>query len=361
MKKILVKSSKNNYFVCIGTGLLKKAGILISSVFPSETKLMVVSQKKISSIYFKILSSELRKRGFKVFLHIVPTGECAKSEKELFKLLKALLRKGFERRDGLIALGGGVVGDLTGFAAASYLRGIKYVHVATTLLAQVDSAIGGKTAIDLEEGKNLMGAFHPPSLVISDVSVLKTLSDKELRASLAEVVKYGVIRDKELFNFLVTNNKKILSKNPSALEKIVVASSKIKAGVVTRDEYETKGERIILNYGHTFAHGIEGALKYEKIVHGEAVAIGMVMAARLSNFSRLCSKETFDRQIDLLKVFRLPLNLSKLKVSPKKIFSVMMNDKKKKNGKLRFVLPQKIGKVTVKTDVPASLIRKVII
>jgi 3-dehydroquinate synthase len=332
---------------------------LIAGTFQPGIKLMIVSQKNLAP-YLKTISSSLSAKGFEVYSHMLPDGEIAKSGAELFRLAYGLLAKGFERRDGIVAVGGGVVGDLAGFAASVYLRGIRYVNIATTLLAQVDSAIGGKTAIDLKEGKNLMGAFWPPALVISDVSVLRSLSKRELCASLGEVVKYGVIRDPALFNFLEKDSKKMLQKNLGAIEKIVLACAKIKAGVVTRDEFETKGERAILNYGHTFAHGIEGALGYKGLVHGEAVAIGMMMASQLSVELGLCSQDLPWRQMKLLTSMKLPVSVKKFNLKSAAILKSMMTDKKKSKGMLRFVLPRSIGKVTVEKDISFESIRKIL-
>jgi 3-dehydroquinate synthase len=351
MKTIPVKSSKGNYKICVGRALLPKTGTLISGIFPSGARLMIVSQRNLAP-YVKIITASLLKKRFEVHVHWLPQGEIAKSEKELFRLCRALLALGFERRDGIVAVGGGVVSDLAGFAAAVYLRGIRYVNVATTLLAQVDSAIGGKTAIDLKEGKNLMGSFWPPALVISDVNVLRTLPTRELCASLGEVVKYGVIRDPALFRFLEQKGKKILRKAPKVIEKIVVSCTAIKAGVVGRDEFETKGERAILNYGHTFAHGIEGALGYHRLVHGEAVAIGMMMAAQLAAELGLCSEDLPWRQMKLLISLRLPVSIKRLNLKTDAILKAMMKDKKKNRGTLRFALPRRIGRVTLKKNIP---------
>ena len=221
MRTIQVKSSKGNYKILVGRSLLPRAGALVSGIFSPGVRLMIVSQKNLAA-YLRPIVSSLSKKGFEVHIHWLPKGEVAKSGEELFRLSRALLAKGFERRDGIVAVGGGVVGDLAGFAASVYLRGIRYVNVATTLLAQVDSAIGGKTAIDLKEGKNLMGSFWPPALVISDVNVLRSLPSRELCAALGEVVKYGVIRDPALFRLLEVNGKKIFRKDPDILEKIVL-------------------------------------------------------------------------------------------------------------------------------------------
>ena len=359
MKTIQVKSLKGNYKICIGQGLLSRTGVLVSDIFAPGTKLMIVSQKNLAP-YLKTIAASLSKKGFKVSSHMLPDGEVAKSRAELFRLSDDLLAKGFERRDGIVAVGGGVVSDLAGFGASVYLRGIRYVNIATTLLAQVDSAIGGKTAIDLKEGKNLMGAFWPPALVISDVSVLRSLPQRELYASLGEVVKYGMIRDPALFNLLEKNCKRILRKDLGAIEKVVLACAKIKAGVVSRDEFETKGERAILNYGHTFAHGIEGALGYKGLVHGEAVAIGMMMAAQLAADLGLCSQELPWRQMKLLVAMQLPVSIKKFSLKVAAILRAMMRDKKKSKGTLRFVLPRRIGKVTVEKDISPESVRKIL-
>jgi 3-dehydroquinate synthase len=320
---------------------------------------MIVSQKNLKP-YLKTISASLVKKGFEVYVHILPDGEIAKSGAELFRLSYDLLAKGFERRDGIVAVGGGVVSDLAGFAASVYLRGIRYVNIATTLLAQVDSAIGGKTAIDLKEGKNLMGAFWPPALVISDVNVLRSLPQRELCASFGEVVKYGVIRDPALFSLLEKNFKKMLRKDLGGIEKVVLACAKIKAGVVSRDEFETKGERAILNYGHTFAHGIEGALGYKGLVHGEAVAIGMMMAAQLAADLGLCPQELPWRQMKLLISMELPVSIKKFNLKTAVILKAMMTDKKKSRGVLRFVLPRGIGKVTVEKDISPKSVLKIL-
>ncbi|MBU9889289.1 MAG: 3-dehydroquinate synthase [Candidatus Omnitrophica bacterium] len=359
MKVLTVRSSRGHYRICVGRGLLSRSGALMSGVFERKARLMIVSQKNLN-FCTRPLAASLRKRGFKVHTHLLPNGEVAKSEKELFKLTRSLLALGFERRDGIVAVGGGVVSDLAGFAAAVYLRGIRYVNIATTLLAQVDSAIGGKTAIDLPEGKNLMGAFHPPALVIADVALLRSLPARELCASLGEVVKYGMIRSGGLFRFLEEHADAILRKDLRVLEKIVAVSAGIKAGVVSRDEFETRGERMILNYGHTFAHGVEGALRYGRLVHGEAVAVGMMMAAQLAANLGLCSQELVWRQMKLIVSLKLPVSIKNLDLRTHAILKVMMRDKKKKEGALRFVLPRRIGRVSIEKKIPLPLVQKVI-
>lgn len=360
MKPIQVKSLKHHYSIHVGSGLLAQSGKLLTKVFNPGCRVMLVTQKAVPAPHRKKIEASLRQAGFQLFFYYLPQGEKAKSEKELFRLIAALLKNGFERGDAMVALGGGVTGDVSGFAAACYLRGIRYAQIPTTFLAQVDSSIGGKTAVNTPEGKNLVGAFNPPVIVISDVDVLKTLPERELRAAIAEVIKYGVIADPKLFSFLENNVSQILAKNVSALTRIVYDSARIKAGVVSRDEFETKGERMILNYGHTFGHGVEGALKYKKLVHGEAVALGMLMAAEMSVRLGLCPGELQQRQLKLIRSFDLPISLDRLGISTKTIFNVMAHDKKKKAGKLRFVLPEYVGRVSIVSGIADSEILSVI-
>jgi len=256
--------------------------------------------------------------------------------------------------------GGGVVGDLSGYAASSYLRGVPFANIGTTLLAQVDSSIGGKTGINLREGKNLVGAFYPPKAVFSDIGTLRTLPQREFRASLAEVVKYGMIRNPQLFRDLENRAPSILAKEKSILTKVVTACARIKTQVVSRDEKETRGERMILNYGHTFGHAFEQAVRYRSIMHGEAVSIGMVCAAQLAQKLKLLSGLDVLRQTDLLKRLGLPVSIGKYRLKVQVLCQAMMYDKKRKSGKLRFILPDRIGHVVVRDDIPMHLVRKVL-
>ncbi len=360
MRTINVQSLKHSYPIYVGSGLLSKSGSLLKKVVEPGCRVMIVTQQSVPVVHRKKLEYALQRAGFWIFHHYLPQGEKAKSEKELFTLIAALLKNGFERGDAIVALGGGITGDVSGFAAACYLRGIRYAQIPTTLLAQVDSSIGGKTAVNTKEGKNLVGAFYPPVMVISDVDTLETLPARELRAAMAEVIKYGVIADPKLFSFLEKNKTKILTNNRAALTRIVSDSARIKAAVVSRDEFETKGERIMLNYGHTFAHGIEGALGYEKLVHGEAVALGMLMAAEVAARLKLCSGEFQRRQLALVRAFELPVSLAGFKTSAQAVFHKMAHDKKKKSGKLRFIFPKTAGKVKVVTDIDTALVLAVI-
>ncbi len=359
MKTIAVRSQRGLYNIVIGKGLLAKLGTILTSR-GVKGRVMIVTQDTIAKHYLKKVTASLHAKKIQTHVHLVANGETAKSETELFRLYNTLSDKDFERRDAIVALGGGVVGDLAGFAASSYLRGVSFFNVPTTLLAQVDSAIGGKTGINLRQGKNLVGAFYPPKAVISDIAALTTLPDRELHASMAEVVKYGIIKSAGLFRFLEKKADAILAKDLMSLEKIVTASAKIKAGVVGRDEFETRGERMILNFGHTFGHGFEQALSYHKLLHGEAVAAGMVCAAHLAVRLKMFPASGLRRLMQLLKRFRLPVSLAGLDVDLETVLLAMNRDKKKKAGRLRFVLPVEIGKVKVREDIPLGMIREIL-
>lgn len=360
MHKIKVKSSKHDYEILIGKKILGKAGELIKKL-PFDGKVFILTQKNVAKHYLNDVERSLKKEGFQTVSYFAPDGEKAKSPEELVKVFAALLKGGFERRDMLLALGGGVIGDLGGFAASTYLRGIKFVNVATTLLAQVDSAIGGKTAVNLKEGKNLAGTFYPPLMVLSDVATLKTLPERELKASLAEVVKYGVIRDPQLFRLLEENVDKIARHDLKIYEEMVRRSSQIKATVVTRDEFETLGERMILNYGHTFGHAFEGAGSFKALLHGEAVGVGMHCAAILAEQMNLVKAPFCERQAKLLKKLGLPIKLSKSKFEIKSVMTAMMHDKKKRAGKIRFILPTRLGKVEAVDKIEMKDIQQLIL
>ena len=279
--------------------------------------------------------------GTKIHIHLFDDAESAKNLKTVELLARKLVRVGADRKSLLIAVGGGVVGDVVGFVAASYLRGVALVQVPTTVVAQVDSSVGGKTGVNLPEGKNLVGAFYPPSLVLVDPEVLRTLPAREFRGGLAEVIKYGVIADAKLFAFLEQNMDRILARDDQALEHVIRRSIEIKAQVVSKDERES-GLREILNYGHTFAHALESATRYKKFQHGEAVAWGMMCAALLGH-------ETVHTPADdVARVIALVRRLGPLpewpSVPAQRLFALMRADKKTKFGKVRFVLSVRIGK-----------------
>ncbi len=359
MRSIPIKTSVSQYPVFVAPTLLQRLGTLLQDQ-GFTGKAVLVTQKSIAKHYLKNTLKILKSKNYLIQVYYLPEGEKAKCEKELFKLYHFLVKQDMERRDFLIALGGGVVGDLTGFAAATYLRGIKYVNVATTLLAQVDSAVGGKTGINLGEGKNLIGAFYPPKMVISDVQLLQTLPEREFRASLAEVVKYGVIRSGDLFRYLEDQLDLVLKRDERVLDHIVFESAKIKAQVVMNDEFETKGERMILNLGHTFGHAFEQVTGYRTYLHGEAVALGMVCAARLAVELKMFSDYEEKRLLALLTKLKLPVSIESAKLRMNAILSAMQKDKKKSAGKLRFVLPTHIGDVLVRDDIPLPTLQKIL-
>ena len=272
----------------------------------------------------------------------IPDGEEFKSSETLGEIYDTLIDQTFDRTCGMVALGGGVIGDITGYAAATFLRGIPFVQVPTTLLAQVDSSVGGKTGINHPQGKNLIGAFYQPRHVHIDVHVLGTLSEREYAAGLAEVIKYGIISDAEFFAWLEQNADSLLNRDPDALAHAVMISCQTKSNVVENDEKEL-GLRAILNYGHTFGHAVEKLAGYGVVKHGEAVAIGMVVAARISYQCGFCNQEDVSRIRELLVRFNLPVDPPEFPVA--EYLTVMARDKKVKEGKLRFVLNHGIGSV----------------
>lgn len=363
MKTLTVSSSKGRYPVFIGKKLLKKIASFVRPVAgKKETlKVFLLSQKKVAEKYAGPVRSALKRSGYPSVLHLLPDGEKAKSQAELFKIYRRLLKEKMERKDLILALGGGAIGDVGGFAASTYLRGIAFANIATTLLAQVDSALGGKTAINLPEGKNLVGTFYPPRFVLSDIEVLKTLPLREYRSSMAEVIKYGMIRDAGLFALLEKQADKVLHRESGILQRIVRRCAGIKGGVVSRDEEETKGERMILNYGHTFGHGLEKALNYRRLMHGEAVAAGMVCAARLAVRLKMFSPSEEKRQNVLIQKYGLPVSLAPFALSASRILKAMMHDKKKSGGVLRFILPVRIGRVQAVRGISSKLLESVLI
>jgi 3-dehydroquinate synthase len=289
----------------------------------------------------------------------VPAGEGSKSLAEAARLYTRLAARAADRRTPVIAVGGGVVGDLAGFVAATYNRGLPLVMVPTTLLAMVDSSVGGKVGINLPEGKNLVGAFHQPAAVWIDTDLLATLPDREYRSGLAEVVKYGVILDAEFFGWLEASADAVLRREPAAVAHVVARSCRLKADVVEQDEREETGLRMVLNYGHTFAHAFEAVGGYGAWLHGEAVAAGMACASRLAERRGLIPSEVTARQVKLLSRFGLPTE-RRPGWEPDAILAVMRRDKKNVGGRLRFILPTRLGHVGAFDDIPDALVREVL-
>lgn len=354
MKKFKVRLGKKSYSIVIGYRILTKLGEVLKRLKIGKDTL-IITNSKIWSLYGARLKRALQSQGFNVACEKIPDRETSKSNKEVVRLVGKISR--FDKRRGtfVIAFGGGVVGDLAGFVASIYKRGIPYIQIPTTLLGQVDSAIGGKVAIDLDIAKNLVGAFYQPRLVVSDTSLLKSLPPREIRSGLAEIIKYGVIADKRLFLYIETNLKKLLGLNREVLEYTIYRCSKIKAGIVERDEYDQKDIRAILNFGHTAGHAIETAGGYSKLyTHGEAIAIGMVIATDIAFELGILKKENKARIETLIKNAGLPVKIRKLGL--RNIMEAQSYDKKIIHGVNRFVLPVKIGKVGIYEDIPKKLI-----
>jgi 3-dehydroquinate synthase len=321
------------------------------------TKAVVVTNATVNGLYGQRVLKSLAGARFSAMPMEVPDGEQAKSLDWANAIYTALLINAFDRRSPLIALGGGVVGDLAGFAAATYMRGVPFVQVPTTLLAMVDSSVGGKTGVNHAMGKNMIGAFHQPRLVLIDLNVLTTLPREEFLSGMAEVIKYGVIWDRELFAYLEQHRERILAQEPEALAHMICRSCEIKADVVGKDEREG-GLRAILNYGHTVGHAVE-MLENFTMRHGEAVAIGMVYAARLAHRSGLCDASVPEQVERIIAAYGLPTGLDALSKRPTvtQLTDALMVDKKVEGGKVRFVLPKKIGEVVITKDWDESQLR----
>ena len=337
-----VTLGSRSYQICIGGGLLQGLGELCAQL-PLTRRAAIVTNPVVNRLYGAKVSASLRRAGFQVTTIEVPGGERAKSLPQAARLYRAFLRHRLDRRSAVIALGGGVIGDLAGYAAATYLRGLPLIQVPTTLLAQVDSSVGGKVAVNLPQGKNLVGAFYQPSLVVADIQALRSLPRRELRAGLTEVVKHGMIADPELFGYIEAHLDAILQTEEQPLAFLVTRSCEIKVKVVEQDERE-EGLRAILNFGHTIGHAIEAATGYRRLLHGEAVAIGMVVATALSVKRGLCEEDVLQRLRSLLVRIGLPITST---VNMKSIIKTIGYDKKVKDNIIHFVLTKGIGHVTV--------------
>ena len=337
------------YRIAIGPGLLRDGAALAAHVRGRHA--FVVSDSNVAPLYARDVAATLQARlpRAQVLVSCIPAGESAKTLDHFAELLRELADFGATRDACVFALGGGVVGDLAGFAAACWMRGIDCVQLPTTLLAMVDSAVGGKTAVDLPQGKNLVGAFHPPRAVFADTAALRTLPERELRAGLAEVVKYGAIRDAQFLDWLDENAEALLSRDADALSEAIARSCMHKAVIVERDPFE-RGERALLNFGHTFAHAIEAEQGYGGLNHGEAVSAGMVCAARLSAHLAMASADDADRLAALLRRFGLPVEVP-AGLAPDALVARMHLDKKAAAGALRFVLWRGPGRAEVVADV----------
>jgi len=356
MRKVTLGLGSNSYDILIGSGLLMQTGARLKEIGFSD-KLVIVTDPTVKKLYGDTLKQNLVDSGFEVLLLEVPEGEEQKSLETAGRLYHELTSFYAERTTPILALGGGVIGDLTGFVAATYMRGVPLIQLPTTLLAQGDSSIGGKVAVNHGQLKNKIGAFYHPRLTISDIATLKSLSPRELSDGLAEIIKHGAILDEEFFSYLEENLDKIKSLDDQVLERVVSRSAEIKAGVVEKDELDL-GLRNILNYGHTIGHAIESASEL-KVWHGEAVAIGMLAEARISNKLGILDKNEVNRLKEIIARVGLPTELPPLE--PEKMVQAMKHDKKILQGKIRFALPRTIGEVFITDEVSTSLIEQVLV
>ncbi len=351
MQTLTVGLGERSYPIHIGTGLLANAALL-SAHLPKK-RVAIVTNTTVAPLYLEQLQQTLQQIGVQSETVILPDGERYKTSDTLNLIYDALLTHRCERSTPLIALGGGVIGDMTGFAAASYLRGVPFIQIPTTLLSQVDSSVGGKTGINHPLGKNMIGAFYQPQLVLIDISTLNTLPDKELSAGLAEVIKYGLIRDLPFLEWLELNMEKLLARDVEALQYAVMRSCQNKAEVVAADERES-GDRALLNLGHTFGHAIESGMGYGNWLHGEGVAAGTMMAADLSRRMGWLSDQDVLRIRNLFERAHLPVTAPDLGVE--KYLDYMGLDKKVEGGKLRFVLLKQVGQAALESHVPSDLL-----
>ena len=361
--KLRINLKENSYDIIIEHGLLSELGALISKKF-GKPKTFIVTDSNIAVHWLKQTIESLSAQGMSPKVLEVPVGESTKSFINLEKIIDQLLESKVDRDSVLIALGGGVIGDLAGFAGAITLRGIKVIQVPTTLLSQVDSSVGGKTGVNVRQGKNLVGSFHQPSLVAIDTKVLQTLPSRQLFAGYAEVLKYGLIKDRSFFDWLELNGKKVLEGDKLAQQFAIFTSCRIKAEIVEADEKE-KNLRAILNFGHTFGHALEAEAGYDgNLLHGEAVSIGMVLAIELSKSLGYLSGQDAGRAVEYIRNIGLPTNINSIEGStswhPDGIIQHMQHDKKVSNGQLRFVLIKGIGEAYLTADVERNDIYRVI-
>ncbi len=354
---VRVALGERGYDIEIGAGTLPLAGERVAKTVGAPHA-AVVTDTNVEATHAAIVAESLRRAKTRVDVLSVEPGEKSKSVERADALWRELLKHGADRNTVVVAVGGGVVGDLAGFVAATYARGLALVQVPTTLVAQVDSSVGGKVGVNLPGAKNMVGAIWQPAAVLIDTDVLATLPMREYRAGLAEVVKYGAALDAELFADLEKSAKEIAERDPATLPAIVARCCRLKADVVQQDERELTGRRAVLNYGHTFAHAIEAVGGYGALLHGEAVAIGMICASRLAERLGRCDAQVTRRQVDLLAKLGLPVAVPKM--DSQELVEAMRHDKKARQGKLNFVLPTEMGHVELVADVSEQLVREVL-
>jgi 3-dehydroquinate synthase len=356
MTRVQVQLGERSYSIDIGDGSLSSAGGVLTSLGAGH-RCAVVTDANVGPLYAGVVTGSLEGAGFAVETVTVPAGERSKSVEQLARLWNAFVALDLDRDSTVVALGGGVVGDLAGFAAATYMRGIRCVQIPTTMLACVDSSVGGKTAIDLDAGKNLVGAFHQPAAVLIDPATLRTLPKRQLAAGLAEVIKYGVIMDAPFFERLERDIEALLALKSDVTVEAIGRCCELKARVTSADERES-GLRAILNYGHTVGHALEAASGYEGLLHGEAVALGMLAAGRVAEALGMTGPDVTSRQEALLARAGLPTSLPMPHRDAGGVLDVMRHDKKSRGGKITMVLAVRIGEVKVVRDVKPELAAK---
>ncbi len=353
MFTVNVELGDRSYPIFVAEGLLNSADVV--APYLGQGRVVIVSNDVVAPLYMETVKQLFA--GREIMEIILPDGEAHKNLDAISHIYDSLLAGKYDRNTLLVALGGGVVGDITGFAAATYLRGINFVQIPTTLLAQVDSSVGGKTGVNHPLGKNMIGAFYQPSCVVADTSVLKTLPQREVKAGLAEVIKYGLIYDASFFNWLADNSDGIVLSDPALLSQVIRTCCEIKAEIVAKDEKES-GIRALLNLGHTFGHAIETASGYGTWLHGETVSMGMVMAADLSRRIGWMDRDTAGRIRSVLEEnFGMPV-LPPADISVEQYIDLMLSDKKAELGKIRFVLLKAIGEAAIEGDVDKMLLKE---
>lgn len=358
MRKVVLTHTNGICNILIQSNLLEHIGEISLKTFQNPRRAIIVTDKNVAKFIARQVNQSLKQAGFDVKTLVLLPGERQKNLDTVRRLYDAFLTHKMDRWSPVFAVGGGIVGDIAGFASATYMRGLPFFQVPTTLLAQVDASIGGKVGVDLPQGKNLVGTFYQPQAIFIDPTLIMTLTDKEISNGLAEVVKYGIIENNGFFAFLGKNILKLLQRDITVLETIIYICTSIKARFVEQDEKDEKDLRAILNYGHTIGHAIESASLYKRFSHGEALAIGMECEAKMAVEIGLASEELLIRQNELLKKCRLPTQIKGLRAE--NIVKFIEQDKKVKNGKVRFALPEKIGKVKFPVFVSEKIIYKAI-
>ena len=353
-KTVHVNLGDRSYDILVGSGNLDRVSACVDAL-GAVSHVVIITDENVQEPHAVRVAESLTDGSVEVDLLVVEPGEPTKSADMAAGLWDGLLQLGADRKTLVMAVGGGVIGDLAGFVAATYARGVRFFQVPTSLLAQVDSSVGGKVGINLPEAKNMVGAFKQPAGVLIDIATLETLPEREYRAGLAEVVKYGVILDAEFFDYLETNVEGLLKHDTDVLIHVVERCCRLKADVVEQDEREETGLRAVLNYGHTFAHPLETLPGYGQIVHGEAVAMGMLCASRLAERLGRINASMTERQRKLLEALGLPIELPV--IDRDEMMTSMMHDKKVEHGKLRFVLPSRMGHVELVADIDPADVR----